>query len=126
MILRGLDPTSQAKLMDRIRQRDGKMAEKVKELMIIWDDVLLVSDRSLQEVLRGVEARKLAMAVKTADERIMAKIRANISERASTMLDEELELLSEPTKAETEAGREEVLAGLRAINQKGELSFLDK
>ena len=93
----------------------------VKRLMITWEDIPLVADRSLQESLRSVDSGKLALALYGADEDIVQKIRSNISDRAVSMLDEEISLMQEPIEKEVLVAREEVIEPLRQANDEGKL-----
>ena len=91
--------------------------------MILWEDIPLVGDRSLQQALRGVDERQLALALHEAPEEIVAKIKANISERAATMVAEEASLMSSPKKDDVRLAREKIVAALRELNRKGELTL---
>jgi flagellar motor switch protein FliG len=94
--------------------------------MIIWEDIPQVSDRPLQEALRGIDSSKLALALVKADAEIIEKIKANISERAVVSLEEEASLMSDPKKEEIEDAREEIVETLRKMNENGELSFIEE
>ena len=98
----------------------------VRILMITWEDIPTIADRSLQEALRGVDAQKLAVALYGADEDISQKIRSNISERAATMLDEEASLMQEPLEKEVLDAREEVVKPLREANEEGKLRMVGR
>jgi flagellar motor switch protein FliG len=67
----------------------------------------------------------MALALMKADEKISAKIRANISERASAMIDEETSLISSPKKEDIEQAREQIVSSMREMNSKGELIFAE-
>ena len=126
VILRNLGKELRDGLLGAIRDKDGEAGKMVANLMIVWDDIPQVADRSLQEALRGIDAKKLAMALVKADEAIVQKIRSNISERAAATLDEEASLMSAPRKEDIEAAREEIVQVLREINEKGELAFVEE
>jgi flagellar motor switch protein FliG len=125
VILRNLVKEVRDGLLGAIREKDSSAADKVAELMIIWEDILFVTDKSLQQALRGVDAKKLALALTNADAAIKQKIRSNISERASAMVDEETSLMSSPKKEDIAAAREELVKTLREMNIKGELMFVE-
>ncbi len=125
VILRNLGQELRDGLLGAIKEKDGDAAEKVAGLMIIWDDIPVVADRSLQQGLRGIDAKQLALALKNADAAITQKIRANISERAGAMVDEETSLMAAPKKEDIAAAREEIVKVLREMNIKGELMFVE-
>jgi len=126
VILRNLGKELRDGLLKAIRSKDNKAAEMVANLMIVWEDIPQVTDRSLQEALRGIDAKKLALALVKADEEIAGKIRSNISERAAATLDEETSLMSAPKKKDIEQAREEIVQVLREMNDKGELAFIEE
>ena len=126
VILRNLSTELREGLLDAIRKKDSSTGEMVANLMLIWQDIPQVSDRSLQEGLRGIDSRKLALALHKADEPIIARIRACISERAAAALEEEASLMKAPKKDDIEAAREEIVQILRQMNQKGELTFIEE
>jgi flagellar motor switch protein FliG len=126
VILRNLGTELRQGLLDAIKKKDSGTGEMVANLMLIWEDIPQVSDRSLQEGLRGIDSRKLALALCKADESIIARIRASISERAAAALDEEASLMKAPKKEDIEAAREEIVQILRQMNQKGELAFIEE
>lgn len=126
VILRNLDKEVRDGLLSAIKERDADVAEMVGNLMIIWEDIPQVVDRSLQEALRGVDAKKLALALTKADEEIAQKIKSNISERAVATVDEEASLMSSPKGGDVEDARAEIVGILREMNENGELAFMEE
>jgi flagellar motor switch protein FliG len=125
VIVRDLDKEIRDGLLNAIHGKDPRAGEMVAELMIIWADIPHVTDGSLQEVLRGVDANKLALALHEADEAIIQKIRSNLSERAVAALDEKASLISAPGNEDIEDARREIVRVLREMNEKSELVFME-
>lgn len=121
IVLSGLEREMRNQMVDEIAKQDEETATMVRRLMITWEDIPSVADRSLQEALRTVNASKLAVALHGADEEIVQKIRSNISERALATLDEEISLMQEPLEKEVLDAREEVVKPLRDANEEGKL-----
>ena len=121
IVLSGLERELRDQLVDEIAKQDEETATTVRRLMITWEDISSVADRSLQEALRTVDSGKLAIALHGADEDIVQKIRSNISERAMATLDEEISLMQEPLEKEVLDAREEVVKPLRDANEEGKL-----
>ncbi len=121
IVLSGLEKDMRDPMLDEIGKNDEETAAMVKRLMITWEDITSVADRSLQEALRSVDSGKLALALFGADEDIVQKIRSNISDRAVSMLDEETSLMQEPLEKEVLDAREEVVRPLREANEEGTL-----
>ncbi len=126
VILRNLGKDLRDNLINAIKEKDAETGEMVSKLMIIWADIPIVADRPLQESVRAIDSRKMALALHKADEKIITKIRTNISERAVAALDEEASLMSSPKKEDIESAREEIVSILRERNEKGELSFIEE
>jgi flagellar motor switch protein FliG len=125
VILRNLAKEVRDSLINAIKEKDTEAADKVAELMIIWEDIVFVTDRSLQQALRGIDAKKFALALNNADQAIQKKIRSNISERANSMIDEEISLMASPKKEDIATSREDIVKILRELNIKGELLFIE-
>ena len=126
VILRNLGKEVRDGLISAIKEKEADVAEMVGNLMIIWEDIPQVVDRSLQEALRGVDAKKLALALSKADEQIAQKIKSNISERAVATVDEEASLMSSPKGGDVEDARAEIVRILREMNENGELAFMEE
>ena len=126
LVLSGLDKDKRDSMLKEIEGRDNETAKTVKALMVTWEDIPKIEDRSLQTILRNIEATVLAKALHGADAVIATKIRSNISERASQMVDEEISLMGEPRKKDVLTAREEVVKPLREANEAEELLFIEE
>ena len=121
IVLSDVERGLRSQILDEIQSHDEQTATMIRHLMITWEDVLSIADRSLQEALHTVDANKLAIALYEADEQIARKIRSNISERAAEAIDEEVSLMQEPLAKEILDAREEILKPLRKANEEGAL-----
>jgi len=121
IVLSGLEKEMRDPMLAEIAKNDEETATMIRRLMITWEDIPSVADRSLQEALRSVDSGKLAIALFGADEEISEKIRSNISERALAKLEEEISLMQEPLEKEVLEAREEVVRPLREANEQGTL-----
>jgi flagellar motor switch protein FliG len=126
LMLSGLERDLRDQLLSEISKHDEETGKKVRNLMVTWEDIPSIADRSLQEALRSVDSSKLAVALYGADDVISQKIRSNISERAVTMLDEEASLMQEPLETEVLDAREEVVGPLREANEEGKLRLVGR
>jgi flagellar motor switch protein FliG len=123
MLLRGLDAPTRDALLKAIDSNDADAGRAVRDLMVIWADVASVADRTLQNILRLVDARNLALALHGAEPALVAKINSNISERARALVDEETSLMSSPKQEDVEKARQEMLQAMRELNATGQLEF---
>jgi len=123
VLLRGLSQELRADLLESVSNADQAGAEEIQKLMVIWEDLHVVTERSLQEGLRRLEPKQLALALTGADEATVSRIRGNISERANALLDEEVGLISSSKPEEVQEAREAIVGALREMDQNGELNF---
>jgi flagellar motor switch protein FliG len=123
VIVRNLDKEIRDGVLEAIQQKDRDAGEKIMDLMIVWEDIPAVSGRSLQEGLRGISERQLALALHEAPAEIVRKIRSGISERAATSMDEETALMGTPKKEDVRHAREKIVGALQELSRAGELSF---
>jgi len=123
VIVRNLEKEVRDGVLEAIGQKDQEAAENIANLMVLWEDLLQVGDRSLQQALRGLDERQLALALYEAPEETAAKIKSNISERAAAMVTEEASLMATPKKDDVKQAREKIVTAMRELNRKGELMF---
>ncbi len=121
IVLSDVERGLRSEILDDIKQQDEETADMIVNLMVTWEDLLSIADRSLQEALRSVETQKLAIAMHGADEEIVQKIRSNLSERAVAALEEEKMLMQEPLEEEITEAREEIVRPLRQANEEDKL-----
>ncbi len=92
-ILNQADEISSQLILNEIEESDAELAAEIKQKMFIFEDLILVDDRGFQKLLRRVETAELATALKVASEEVKEKVFRNMSERASTLLNEEMEYM---------------------------------
>jgi len=126
VVLSGLETDVRDKIIEEIEKQDEEVARTVRNLMITWDDIPSIANRSMQEALRNIEPGRLAVALFGANDAIIEKIRKNISERVTASLDEEISLMQDPTEKEVLDAREEVVAPLREANEQGTLRVIGR
>ena len=123
LILRSTQAEVKTSVFKQIKESNEETANNLQEQMVIWEDVKLVDDRSLQQGLRNIGIAPLARALSDADDETKLKISENISERVKTMLYEETELMGRVTDDEVTGARSEILGVLRELDKQGELFF---
>lgn len=121
IVLSDTEQNLRTEILEEIGSHDEDTAKAVRNLMITWEDITTIADRSLQEALRTIDSKKLSIALFQADEEIANKIRSNISERLAASIDEEMMLMQEPLEEEVLDAREEVVEPLRKANEEGTL-----
>ena len=126
IVLGGLHRDLRDKMIEEIGQHDEQSAKKVRELMVTWEDIPAIVDRSLQEALRSVDLAKLALALYGAEDNVAEKIEANISDRATETLQEEMSLMQDPLEPEILDARDEIIQPLREANEQGTLRMIGR
>jgi flagellar motor switch protein FliG len=110
-------------LMTDIGKADERLSQSIQDLMFIFDDLVEVDDRGMQELLRQVPADKLLIALKGVDETFKTKVFKNMSQRAAEMLKSDLEAKGPVRLADVEAAQKEILLAARKLSDAGSISL---
>jgi flagellar motor switch protein FliG len=122
IINRSARPTERS-ILEWLENSDPELAERIRSQMFVFEDIVTIDDRSLQLVLRDVEANDLATALKGVRQDVRDKVVRNLSERAGENLLEEMELLG-PVRARTvEEAQAKVVAVIRTLEEQGVLTI---
>lgn len=120
-ILNRSDRTTEKAILDSLEMKDPEIAEQVRELMFVFEDIIHLDDRSIQRVLREVDTKDLALSLKGANDDVKEKIYRNMSERASTMLKDDMEYMG-PVRAKDVQEKQTYIVGIiRALEGAGEI-----
>lgn len=122
-ILNYMETSMEAEIVERIRETDGQLGDKIQDLMFVFDNLVDVDGRGIQALLREVSSETLIMALKGADEAVKEKIFSNMSKRASEMLRDDLEAKGPVRLSEVEAAQKEILAVARRMAESGEIAL---
>jgi len=126
VVLRNLGKEIRDGLLGAIQGKNRQAGEKVADLMIVWEDIPQIADRSLKEALRRIDVSKLGLALVKADDIFFQKIKSNISEPMAVMMEEEAIFMSAYKRKDVEEAREEIVRVLREMNERGELAFIEE
>jgi flagellar motor switch protein FliG len=118
-----LDSSVGTTIMADIAKHDERLSSHIQDLMFVFDDLLEVDDRGMQELLRQVPADKLLIALKGADETFKTKVFKNMSQRAAEMLKSDLEAKGPVRLADVEAAQKEILIAARKLSDEGTISL---
>ena len=120
-ILNLMDGMSGQIILETIEEENVDLAASIKQKMFTFEDVILVDNQGLQKVLRRVESRELAMALKAASDDVKEKIFSNMSERASEMLKEEIEILGAVRMKDVEDAQYLITRTIQEMADQGEI-----
>jgi flagellar motor switch protein FliG len=122
-ILNFLDGSQSGRVMDDMNRADEQLAVKIQDLMFVFDNLMEVDDRGMQELLRGVSSDRLLLALKGAEDRLKEKIFANMSQRAAEMLKEDMAARGPVKLSDVEAAQKEILSIARKMADAGTLNL---
>jgi flagellar motor switch protein FliG len=122
-ILNRADRSAERKIMEILEVQDLEMAERIRELMFVFEDIIKLDDRAVQRVLREIETKDLALALKGANEEVKEKIFKNMSERASGMLKDDMEYMGPVRAKEVQEAQTKFVAIIRALEATGEITI---
>lgn len=114
-----MDKNSEKNIMARVEEKDPELAEEIRKLMFVFEDLISVDDKGIQELLKIVDNQKLVTALKTATDEVKTKLFKNMSNRAATLLKEDLDAMG-PTKiSDVEKAQQEIVQQLKDLEAKG-------
>jgi flagellar motor switch protein FliG len=116
-----LGGTVERQLLEGIAERDPEMAEQIKSRMFLFEDLILVDGKGMQRLLREIEAKDLALALKGASDELKRHVKASLSGRAGEALEEEIEMLGAVRVKDVEAVHARILEVLRGLGESGEV-----
>lgn len=120
-ILNFADRGTEKNILDRLEERDPELAEEIRKRMFVFEDIILLSDRAVQVVLRQVDTHDVALALKTASEDVADKIFRNMSKRAAQMLKEDMEYMGPVRLREVEDAQQRIVNVIRQLEDSGEI-----
>lgn len=110
-------------VLEQIRKTDEALGQKLQDLMFVFENMMDVDDRGIQEILREVDSAKLVVALKGADPALTDKFLKNMSQRAAETLKEDLESRGPVRLVEVEAAQKEILGVTRRLADAGKIAL---
>lgn len=120
-ILNTVDRATEKHIVETLEVEDPELADEIRKKMFVFEDILLLDDRSIQRVLREVENNDLAMACKTANEQVQDAIFRNLSSRLSTMIKEDMEFMGPVRMKDVEEAQQKIVNTIRRLEDAGDI-----
>lgn len=120
-ILNRVDRTTERTIIENMEVQNPELAEEIKKRMFVFEDIVLLDDRSLQLVLREIDNKDLALALKATSGEVANKIYKNISKRAAEMLREEIEYMGPVRIRDVEEAQQKIVNNIRRLEESGEI-----
>jgi flagellar motor switch protein FliG len=107
-------------------ETNAPLAEEIRQLMFVFEDLGSVDDRGMQTILREVANDDLKIALKTASEDLKGKILRNLSQRAAEMLREELELMGPVRVSDVEKAQQKITQAAKRLENEGKSCWVGR
>jgi flagellar motor switch protein FliG len=118
-IINRSDIATERAVLEGLELKDPQLADEVRSRMLTFADIVKLEPRDIQQVLRGIDASVLAMAMKGADEAVTELIRRNVSERNREVLDDEIRNMGPVRLSQVEEARADIVRAIRSLEADG-------
>ncbi|SFU30814.1 flagellar motor switch protein FliG [Clostridium sp. DSM 8431] len=120
-ILNQVDRTTEKNITESLEREDAELADRIKSSMFVFEDILTLDDASIQRILREVEAKELALALKGCSDEVGEAIFRNQSKRAAASLKEDMEFLGPVRLMDVEKAQQDIVSIIRRLDDAGEI-----
>jgi len=120
-IMNSVDRTTERSIMEKLAADNPELAEEIRRKMFVFEDILKLDDRSVQIVLREVDTKDLAVALKGASDELKEKIFRNMSKRAAQLLKDEMEYMGPVRVKDVEEAQQKIISVIRRLEEAGEI-----
>lgn len=120
-ILNVTDRMTNRGILETLDDEDSELADEIRRLMFVFDDLLKLDDKAIQSLLKEVDNSQWALALKGANEEIQQKVLGNLSQRAADLLREEMEFLGPVRVSDVEGMQQQIVDAVRRLEDSGEI-----
>lgn len=120
-VLNRVDRTTERTIIENLEVHNQELAEEIKKRMFVFEDIVLLDDRTLQLVLRQVESKDLALSLKASSNEVTEKVFRNMSKRASEMLKEEIQYMGPVRIRDVEESQQKIVNVIRSLEESGQI-----
>jgi flagellar motor switch protein FliG len=122
-ILNYVDRQTEGNILQTFDERDAELADEVRKLMFVFEDLMLLDDRAIQQLLKEVEMKDVALALKGSHDDVRGKIFGNMSTRAAQMLQEDMEFMGPVKRRAIEEAQGRIVAIVRRLEETGKIEI---
>ncbi len=120
-VLNYVDRSTEKTILESLSESNPEIADEVKKNMFVFEDIILLDDRAIQLVLKEVDTKELAVALKGVGEGTQVRIFKNMSERAAAMMKEEMEFMGPVRLKQVEESQQKIVSIIRKLEEAGEI-----
>ena len=120
-ILNSVDRGTEKHIMESLEIEEPELADEIRKKMFVFEDILLLDDKSIQRVLREVDNNDLGIALKGANEQVQNAIFNNLSKRLATMIREDMEFMGPVRMKDVEEAQQKIVNIIRKLEDASEI-----
>ncbi len=120
-ILNQVDRSSEKAILSSLEEKDKELAEEVRKLLFVFEDILKLDDRAIQRLLKDIDTQILVRALKGSSKEVKNKIFKNMSERAALIIQEDMEAIGPLRLVDVEAAQQSIVNTIRSLEDSGEI-----
>ena len=120
-ILNSVDRRTEKRIMESLEIDEPELAEDIRKKMFVFEDILLLDDRSIQRVLRDVENNTLGVALKSTNEEVQNVVFKNMSNRMAAMIKEDMDYMGPVRMKDVEEAQQQIVGIIRKLEDSGEI-----
>ena len=123
-ILNNADRGLEASILEGIEEQRENLADEIRRLMFVFEDLMSVDDRGIQAILKEVSTDDLKLALKLASEELKTKIFGCMSSRAVEMLKEDMEIMGPTRVKDVEGAQQAIIKIAKRLEQEGKIQLM--
>lgn len=120
-VLNQVDRSTEKQILGALGEVDPALADEVRRYMFVFEDVLFLDDRAMQRVIRELDTKDIALALRATSEEVKEKFFANMSQRAVEMLKEEMELAGQVRMKNVEEAQGRIVEVIKRLEEQDEI-----
>jgi flagellar motor switch protein FliG len=122
-ILNRAGRSTERTVLGAIAEIDGEMADEIRQRLFTFDDIVQLNDRDIQLLLREVDQKDLALALRGVSDEVKETIFRNMSSRGTEMLKEELDTGQPQRRAVVEEAQGRIVGAIRRLEDAGAITI---
>jgi flagellar motor switch protein FliG len=123
-IVNNCDKRTEENILQAMEDHDPELAEKVRKLMFVFEDLVAITDSGVRELLKEIRNEELTLALKTASDELKKKIFKNLSQRAAQMLEEDISIMGPVRLSDVEAAQQNIINVARRLEREGKIFLI--
>ncbi len=122
-ILNKVDRGTEKHILEELEKYDADLADEIRKRMFIFEDIVNLDDSAIQRIMRDIDTKDLALALKGVDSDVSDRIYKNISKRGAEMLKEDIDFMGPVRLRDVEEAQQRIVAVIRQLDETGEITL---